>query len=105
MFEKYFGWSFAMGRVIIEKCGEDKGKKLLKRLIFDIRAEETPGRFLEKLSERFIEYRTNPNIQADVNVLPEIMQGKWHADKFYYLKSAILAGFLNALPSEGEKIE
>ncbi|OQX86869.1 MAG: hypothetical protein B6D55_04955 [Candidatus Omnitrophica bacterium 4484_70.2] len=96
-YEKFFGWAFATGKEILKA---NNGEKLLKRLIFDIRAEETPGRFLEKLSERITEYKTNTNIRADVEIYPEIMQKEWHADKFYYLKSAILTGFLNALSSQ-----
>jgi len=107
-FERLFKWAFAIGKSIIhnpDKYDEEKGRDLLKRLIFDIRAEETPGRFLEKLSERLTEYKTNTNIQANVEIHQEIMSKYWHADKFYYLKSAILAGFLNALSSQGSRGE
>jgi hypothetical protein len=103
-FSKFFNWAFAIGKDIIEKsvCGKERGKDYVKRLIFDIRAEESPGRFLNKLSQRLGEYKTNTNIQAPVNLLPEIFQfkDKWSGDSFYYLKSAILAGLLNALSSE-----
>ena len=102
-FDKIFDWAFATGKEILKVSN---GDKLLKRLIFDIRAEETPGRFLEKLSERITEYKTNTNIQANVSIHPKIMSKDWHADKFYYLKSAILSGFLNALsPERGEENE
>jgi len=102
IYKKFFDWAFATGKNIInnEKYDKEKGRDLLKRLIFDIRAEETPGRFLEKLSERLTEYKINTNIQADVGLHPEIMSKIWHADKFYYLKAAILAGFLNALSDQ-----
>ena len=101
MFENIFKWAYVTGKNIIvnPRYEKSKGEDLLKRLIFDIRAEETPGRFLEKLSGRLTEYRTNTNIQADVNIHNEIMSRKWHGDSFYYLKSAILSGFLNALSS------
>ncbi|MBS7657983.1 hypothetical protein KEJ20_02350 [Candidatus Bathyarchaeota archaeon] len=103
MYEKFFDWAFAIGKDIIEKsvCGKDRGKDYVKRLIFDIRAEESPGRFLNKLSQRLGEYKTNTNIQAPVSLLPEIFQSKsrWNGDEFYYLKSAILTGLLNALSS------
>jgi hypothetical protein len=105
-FSKFFNWAFAIGKDIIEKsvCGKEKGKEYVKRLIYDIRAEESPGRFLNKLSQRLGEYKTNTNIQAPVNMLPEIFQlrDKWSGDSFYYLKSAILTGLLNAL-STGNK--
>ena len=95
--EKFFKWAFSTGRKILD-C--DNGEKLLKKLIFEIRSEETPGRFLEKLSERITEYKTNTNIQAKVDILPGLFEFKWHGDSFYYMKSAILAGFLNALSSQ-----
>jgi len=101
MFEKYFKWSFSTGMGILNaKCGKDKGKELVRKLLFEIRGEDTPGRFLEKLVEKLGEYKTNANIQAPIEILPEIMEKEeWHADKFYYLKASILAGLLNALVS------
>jgi len=98
-FGNAYNWAFATGNNIIEKskCGEDKATDYLKRLIFDVRAEETPGRFLDKLSKRLVEYKTNNNIQAPVNLLPEIFDQRWSGDSFYYIKSAILTGLLNAL--------
>jgi len=116
-FEKFFGWAFGTGKEILKV---NNGEKLLKRLIFDIRAEETPGRFLEKLSERITEYRTNTNINANVRMNSELFgvefkkEGdkwmrkekscfKWHGDSFYYMKSAVLAGFLNALAFSSRK--
>jgi hypothetical protein len=107
-FKKIFDWAFAIGKDISEKskCDPEKGREYLRRLIFDIRAEETPGRFLDKLSQRLGEYKTNTNIQAPVSLLPEIFQSKnkWSGDGFYYLKSAILSGLLNAL-SSGQRSE
>ncbi|MEM3571136.1 MAG: hypothetical protein QW589_04320 [Candidatus Bathyarchaeia archaeon] len=102
--ERFFEWAFRIGKEIInnQRYDKEKGKDLLKRLIFDIRAEETPGRFLEKLSGRITEYKTNTNIQANVYMHPEIMKREFYGDRFYYLKSAILTGFLNALSQEGE---
>jgi hypothetical protein len=102
-FKDAFNWAFGTGEKIVDsKCGKDKGADYLKRLIFDIRAEETPGRFLEKLSKRLGEYKTNTNIQAQICLLPEIFEtaNSWRGDSFYYLKSAILAGLLNALSIE-----
>ncbi|MCC5993985.1 MAG: hypothetical protein LM587_00065 [Candidatus Aenigmarchaeota archaeon] len=74
MFEKFFRWSFAIGKSIIEaKCGEEKRKDLLRKLIFDIRGEDTPGRFLERLSKRLTEYRTSPQLHDPKNY--EIFEG------------------------------
>jgi hypothetical protein len=105
MFEDFFKWAFHTGKEIVnnQRYDKEKGKDLLRRLIFDIRAEETPGRFLEKLSERITEYKTNTNIQADVSMKPEIMKKELYGDRFYYLKAAILTGFLNALSEEREE--
>lgn len=92
MFEKIYEWAFSVGVKI-----KEKDEKLLRALIFDIRGEETPGRFLEKLSNKLAEYRTNRNIALDVSINSEIVREKWHGDKFYYMKAAILTGFMNAL--------
>lgn len=103
-FRDTYEWAFETGKVIVEnsKYGKAKGADYLKRLIFDIRAEETPGRFLERLSKRLGEYKTNTNIQAPIRLLPEIFEpvNSWNGDAFYYLKSSILAGLLNALSIE-----
>ncbi|TDA25914.1 MAG: hypothetical protein DSO01_06615 [Archaeoglobi archaeon] len=105
--EECFRWAYATGREILSiKAGQEKGADFLERLIYHIRAEETPGRFLERLSERLTEYRTNKGIRANVNVLPKIMMiREMYGDRFYHAKAAILAGFLNALatPSKEEK--
>jgi len=92
MFDEIWNWAYAIGMRIKEKNNE-----LLRRLIFDIRAEETPGRFLEKLSNRLSEYKTNKNIAVDVSIKPELFKVKWQGDKFYYMKSAIIAGLTDAL--------
>jgi hypothetical protein len=97
LYDEYFRWAFAIGKTILKA---PKGKDLLRRLIFNIRAEETPGRFLDRLSETLGEYRTNRNIELDVNMRTDIYEQPWFGDKFYYLKSSVLTGFLNALPPE-----
>ncbi|MEM5826022.1 MAG: hypothetical protein QXM64_01385, partial [Candidatus Aenigmatarchaeota archaeon] len=66
MFDEIWNWAYAVGMKIKEKNSE-----LLRKLLFDIRAEETPGRFLEKLSNRLSEYKTNKNIALDVSVKPD----------------------------------
>ncbi|MEM3396876.1 MAG: hypothetical protein QW620_07415 [Thermoplasmata archaeon] len=107
-YEQIFGWAYSIGANIVnnEKMYDrDTGRDLLRRLIFDLRAEETPGRFLEKLSKRLMEYKTNTNIQANVWIHPEIMRTEWHADSFYYMKAAVLTGLLNALSSSGKELE
>jgi len=51
------------------------------------------------------EYKTNKNIGVNVSIKPELVKIKWHGDKFYYMKSAILAGLINALVKEEKKNE
>jgi hypothetical protein len=102
LYEEYFSWAFAIGRTVL---GAPKGDDLLRRLIFNIRAEETPGRFLDRLSETLGEYRTNRNIGLDVNMRPDFYKQTWFADRFYYLKSAVLTGFLNALSSQKQPMK
>ncbi len=94
MFGKIEEWSYRIGERI-----KEKDEKLLKALIFDIRGEETPGRFLNKLVSKLVEYKTNRNIGVDVEILPELTKERWQGDKFYYMKAAILSGFLNVLTS------
>ncbi len=105
-YEKYYSWAFAIAKEIIEsKSGKEKGKELVKKLIYEIRGEETPGRFLNRLTQKLGEYKINVNIQADVSVHNMLFKENWYGDKFFYLKSAILAGFLNALVEPKEKKE
>lgn len=108
-YDEFFRWAFRIGKIILENDRYDRkrGEDLLKKLIFDIRAEETPGRFLEKLSESLIEYKMNTNIQADVDLNSNLMLRKWHADSFHYMKSAVITGLFNALSSveRGEENE
>jgi hypothetical protein len=98
MFNEIWEWAYAVGMKI-----KKKDERLLRGLIFDIRGEETPGRFLEKLSNRLSEYKTNKNIALDVSIKKEFFEEKWHGDKFYYMKAAVLAGFSNALAEGGKK--
>ncbi|HIQ49935.1 MAG TPA: hypothetical protein EYH56_01940 [Nanoarchaeota archaeon] len=100
MFKEIFEWSYKIGNII-----RKKDEKLLKSLIFDIRGEETPGRFLEKLCNKLSEYKTNKNIALDISINPLLLKEVWHGDKFYYLKAAILTGFINALSTRGEENE
>ena len=102
MYGKFFNWAFSVGMTIKKNAPSEKGEVLLRRLIFSIRAEETPGRFLDRLSETIAEYKTNRNIGLDIGLHPELYSQTWAADRFYYLKSSILTGFLNALGSSGK---
>lgn len=97
MYKEIWDWAYAIGRRI-----KEKDEKLLKSLIFDIRGEETPGRFLVKLTNKLTEYKTNKNISLEVSIKQKLLEEKWHGDKFYYMKAAILAGLLDALSTKSE---
>ena len=104
MFDEIYNWAYAVGRTILEQS--DKGDDLLRRLIFDIRGEDLPGRFLEKLSSRLTEYKTNRNIAIDVSMYGKLFEKRvWHGDRFRYMKSAILSGFLNSLSGSASEKE
>jgi len=106
MYDKFFNWAFKIGMDIRcegNKKPTEKGEDLLRRLIFSIRAEGTPGRFLDKLSGTITEYKTNRNIGLNIGLHPELYSQTWAADRFYYLKSSILTGFLNALGGGDKK--
>lgn len=97
LYGKVFGWAFNIGVKI-----KEKDDKLLRVLIFDVRGEETPGRFLAKLVNRISEYKTNRNISIDISVMSELFQEEFYGDSFHKLKASILAGLTNALSLESE---
>jgi len=101
MYEDIYSWAYAVGKTVIEQS--DKGEDLLRRLIFDVRGEDLPGRFLEKLSNRLTEYKTNKNIAIDVSMYGRLFEKKWHGDSFRYMKSAVLSGLLNSLGSSKDQ--
>ena len=98
MFDTLFSWAFKIGKELT-KIDEE----LVRRLIFEIRGEETPGRFLGKLSNKISEYKMSKNIRAEVDLHPLLFQQTWYADKFHYMKAAVISGLNNAIGSfEGE---
>jgi hypothetical protein len=100
-YQDIYNWAYAVGRTVLS--GSEKGEDLLRRLIFDVRGEDLPGRFLEKLSGRLTEYKTNKNIALDVSMYGKLYEERWHGDSFRYVKSAVLSGFLNSLASKTRK--
>jgi hypothetical protein len=96
-YEDIYDWAVHVGQIILDKS--DKGEDLVKRLIYDIRGEDLPGRFLDKLSGRLTEYKTNKNIAINVSMYEKLYKNSWYGDSFRYVKSAILSGFLNSLAS------
>jgi hypothetical protein len=94
LYDIFYRWANDVGIKIWEA---DKSGDLLRKLIYNIRAEETPGRFLDKLSETLGEYKTNKNIGLNIGMHTDLYGQTWFADKFHYLKSAILSGLFNSL--------
>jgi hypothetical protein len=101
VYEQFFNWAYSVGKTIVSS-DTGRGDDLLRKLIFSIRAEETPGRFLEKLSATLTEYNTNKNIGLNVSMHPEFYRAEWFADNFHYLKASVLSGFLNAFAYGGK---
>jgi hypothetical protein len=92
-----FKWSFKTGKTLAEK-----DKKLGEILIFDLRSEDTPGRFLNKLSVRIADF--NKRFGVDIEIPHQLyLENRISGDQFYYLKSSILAGLVNALYSKKEE--
>ncbi|NOZ58915.1 MAG: hypothetical protein GXO66_04995, partial [Euryarchaeota archaeon] len=87
MYDKINTWAFYLGRSIIENVeNKDEGEGLVRRLLFDIRGEETAGRFLSKLSNRLADYKINMRLNIDTNLPPILYERTWMADSFYYMK-------------------
>jgi len=93
-----FKWSFKAGKTLAEK-----DKKLGEILIFDLRSEDTPGRFLNKLSVRIADFNKRFGFNIEIPRQLYDSENKIRSDQFYYLKSAILAGLVNALYSKKEE--
>ncbi|MEM2865309.1 MAG: hypothetical protein QXR65_08625 [Candidatus Bathyarchaeia archaeon] len=96
MYDEIYNWAYAVGRTILEQS--DKGDDLL-------RGEDLPGRFLEKLSSRLTEYKTNRNIGIDLSMQRRLFEKKWYGDSFRYMKSAVLSGLLNSLGARTQRKE
>ncbi|MBS7633626.1 hypothetical protein KEJ15_08470 [Candidatus Bathyarchaeota archaeon] len=100
MYERFYDWANDIGAKIVNSTGEH-GTELIKKIIFDIRGEQLPGKFLEKLMTRLAEYRTDRDLNlADIEIDPEIFGKTLWGNSFHYTKSAIIAGLLNAIASK-----
>lgn len=96
--DKVYSWAYATASTILEKRKED-GTELIRRLVFAIRGEETPGRFLDKLATTLIEYRTNRAYELPVSIPKFLTTTSLIGDIFHYVRAAILAGLLDAMAS------
>ena len=100
MYERFYDWANDIGMKIVYSTGES-GTDLIKKIIFDIRGEQLPGKFLEKLMTRLAEYRTDRDLNlVDIEIDPEIFGETLWGNSFHYTKSAIIAGLLNAIASQ-----
>lgn len=93
---KIYKWAYMVGRKILEVYN---GEKLLERLIYNLRGEDLPGKFRDSLVKSIHYYSTARGIEALKEIkFPEyILVSGIYGDKFYYFKSAILIGLMNAL--------
>jgi len=48
---KAFNWAYRVGSLIMESRGREEGEKILKRLLYDLRGEDLPGRFRDVLMQ------------------------------------------------------
>ncbi len=98
---KAFNWAFMVGKLIMDSQGRDEGEKLLKRLLYDLRGEDLPGRFRDVLMQDIYYLQTAREVESlkSISVPRFILEEGLYGDRFYYLKSAIIAGFMNALAS------
>ncbi|MEM3434380.1 MAG: hypothetical protein QXP27_09450 [Candidatus Methanomethyliaceae archaeon] len=80
------------------------GEDLVKKLIFDIRGEQLPGKFLDKLMTRLAEYRTDRDLNLNaLEINPEVFGSVLWGNSFHYVKSAIMAGLVNSISETSEK--
>lgn len=101
MYDKIYRWAFDLGKRLKM---EDEG--LLKRLIYDLRGEDTPGAFLNVLSLRLSQFALDPSLERIKGVLSipsEVRKEELEpGDKFYYLRYAIISGLTDAYISNNK---
>lgn len=88
--DQLFKWAYKVGALL-----KEEDSKYVEILIFDLRAEKTAGRFFEKLAIRIADFDKRLGINANIPFY--IFEREISGDRFYYIKSAILAGLLNSL--------
>ena len=102
MYERFYDWANEIGTKIVSASPES-GTDLIRKIIFDIRGEQLPGKFLEKLTTRLAEYRTDRDLDLiDIGIDPKIFENTLWGNSFHYTKSAIIAGLLNAIAAESQ---
>jgi len=96
---KAFNWAYRVGSLIMESRGREEGEKILKRLLYDLRGEDLPGRFRDVLMQDLFYLKTAKEVAGleGIGVPRFILEEGLYGDRFYYMKSAIIAGFMNAL--------
>lgn len=93
-----YSWAYKTAKIILDNRKEaGDGEDLVKRLIYSIRSEETPGRFLDKLATTIAEFRTNRAYNLDVSVHSILLKSELRGDSFHLAKASILSGLLGAL--------
>jgi len=99
-----YEWACEISSKILDRLGKEEGIDRIKTIYYAIRGEETPGRFLEKLSKEVGEVFFSEGISSSKGQLVayELLHHV-HGDMFYLAKAAVIMGLLNALSEGGCK--
>ncbi|HGE73011.1 TPA: hypothetical protein ENX78_19410 [Candidatus Poribacteria bacterium] len=98
LYASIYSWAYKTAKTILESRKEaGDGEDLVRRLIYSIRSEETPGRFLDKLATSIAEFRTNRAYNLDVSIHSTLLKVELRGDSFHLAKASILSGLLGAL--------
>jgi hypothetical protein len=90
--EKVYSTFYAIGTKI-SQIESSKDKKILKKIIVDLRNEEIPEKFIETLVKDISNLCLTKG--AHISIPEEIIKKKLKGNKFYALKSTIIAALLN----------
>lgn len=101
-------WGEKIGEYILSeyknkyKLDENRAKKIIKRIIDELKVEYLPGRFFEKLIKLIRDYDlplkvSSSNIEIDITKIFEDENIKNNMDNFLYAKALIISGLLQSL--------
>lgn len=90
-------WGRNAGRYIRKTYGkiydDEKAKKIISRIIDELKVESIPGRFFDKLTRIIKDYEIPMLNIGNIMTSKEV---KDNLDNFFYVKSLIIAGLLDA---------
>ena len=106
-------WAEEIGRIILSEdyknrhnLDEQRAKKIIGRIIDELKVENIPGRFFEKLIRILRDYelpvevkikKNNKEIKVDITKVIKDEKVKNNMDNFFYIKALILSGLLKSL--------